>query len=250
MARLKDELKKKKQNGFIGRREELAVFTTRIHTEDYSVIYIYGQGGVGKTTLLNQYRSHKDDTIKIAYANEEQTEVLKVLEKFADDLEDQGVSVGEFREKLGKYEKLCNKTYDDSEFREKVAGVSGGITGRSVRNIFHVFAPERMKAMEEIIGGGEKIDKGVANLFQYAQRKFKKESDFKKVLELGSDKGMPFYIAAVGYARLQVTDKACEYLRIAIEKEPSLEKQALTESGFDDIRNDELFPSIIREFDT
>jgi hypothetical protein len=57
MARLKDILQQQRKKNFVGRQNELEFFTglVRQQTPAYHLIYVYGPGGQGKTTLLKQF---------------------------------------------------------------------------------------------------------------------------------------------------------------------------------------------------
>ena len=46
---------------FVGREQELAQLETRVLAHDPAVIYLYGPGGIGKTTLLGQLASRVED---------------------------------------------------------------------------------------------------------------------------------------------------------------------------------------------
>ena len=57
MARLRDILQQQRKKNFVGRQNELIFFSSLLHSTspDYHLIYIYGPGGQGKTTLLKQF---------------------------------------------------------------------------------------------------------------------------------------------------------------------------------------------------
>ncbi|MDP4263289.1 MAG: ATP-binding protein [Bacteroidota bacterium] len=57
MARLKDILQQQRKKNFVGRQKELAFFQNLLKEPEPPVhlVYIYGPGGQGKTTLLKQY---------------------------------------------------------------------------------------------------------------------------------------------------------------------------------------------------
>src|ERR687888_2128446 len=71
---------------FIGREQELDFFQKQIALTPprYLVFYITGQGGVGKSTLLNRYQEMaKERGFLILDADEQQHDVPAVLARFA-----------------------------------------------------------------------------------------------------------------------------------------------------------------------
>ena len=57
MARLKDILQQQRKKNFVGRQKEIAFFENLLRETEPSchLLYIYGPGGQGKTTLLRQF---------------------------------------------------------------------------------------------------------------------------------------------------------------------------------------------------
>ena len=57
MARLKDLLQQQRKKNFIGRQKETSFFEQLLKEEEPAIhlLYIYGPGGQGKTTLLKQF---------------------------------------------------------------------------------------------------------------------------------------------------------------------------------------------------
>lgn len=57
MTRLKDILQQQRKKNFVGRQKELSFFESLLHEAQPSIhlLYIYGPGGQGKTTLLKQF---------------------------------------------------------------------------------------------------------------------------------------------------------------------------------------------------
>src|SRR5579859_5653423 len=53
----KKNIEDKEARRFVGRVLELVLFQQEIAQTEISIFYITGQGGVGKTTLLNRYRA-------------------------------------------------------------------------------------------------------------------------------------------------------------------------------------------------
>jgi len=98
---------------FIGRTQELDFFVEKILKPDepaHNIISISGEGGIGKTELLHQFRDKvgspefKEDCLT-AWADERQTTPAAIMEKFAKDLPKEG----DFEKALDKYKMLVLK---------------------------------------------------------------------------------------------------------------------------------------------
>jgi predicted AAA+ superfamily ATPase len=57
VVRLKDILQQQRKKNFVGRQKETSFFEQLLKEEEPSahLLYIYGPGGQGKTTLLKQF---------------------------------------------------------------------------------------------------------------------------------------------------------------------------------------------------
>jgi ABC-type transport system involved in cytochrome c biogenesis ATPase subunit len=57
MGKLKDILQQQRKKNFVGRQKELNFFQSLLNEAEPSIhlLYIYGPGGQGKTTLLKQF---------------------------------------------------------------------------------------------------------------------------------------------------------------------------------------------------
>lgn len=64
MGRLKDILQQQRKKNFVGRQKEISFFESLLKEKEppYHLIYIYGPGGQGKTTLLKQFADHCKET--------------------------------------------------------------------------------------------------------------------------------------------------------------------------------------------
>jgi tetratricopeptide (TPR) repeat protein len=127
---------------FIGREQELHFLREHIldpEEPDYNLVSLYGQGGVGKSTLLSRLESdirttstYKDSCLT-AQVNERQLTPTSVMEAFADQLN----LKGEFEKALGHYKESLRKLYDEREqeqetFGRKAAMALAGSVAKSV----------------------------------------------------------------------------------------------------------------------
>jgi tetratricopeptide (TPR) repeat protein len=122
---------------FIGRTSELLFFIQHVlKPEDptYHIISISGQGGVGKSTLLNRFidEMHSSDFkgyCLTALVNERQTTPANMMEKFADQLPFKG----EFEKALSQYKETLRKLQSEREaarealWRQTTTDVAGSL---------------------------------------------------------------------------------------------------------------------------
>jgi len=113
---------------FVGREQELANFRQEINLApaNYFIFYITGQGGVGKTTLLNRYRDIAEASgFVLADCDERQRDVPTVLGRFAHQLAEQGYPLKHFDERYKTYRQKINEIENDPEAPQGLAAILG-----------------------------------------------------------------------------------------------------------------------------
>ena len=106
---LQDILKQRQQSGFVGREDQVNQFRQNLsfHPEDDRHFFLYnvwGQGGVGKSTLLRQFRKIADEAkIISAYVDEAEKTIPEVMGRLAEDLERQGHKLTQFSDRYKVY---------------------------------------------------------------------------------------------------------------------------------------------------
>ncbi|NJN86577.1 MAG: tetratricopeptide repeat protein [Leptolyngbyaceae cyanobacterium SL_7_1] len=104
-----DILKQRQRSHFVGREDQVALFrrNLRLSLEDERrrfLFNVWGQGGVGKTTLLEQFRAIALQNQGVtAYIDEGERDIPGVLEQLAGDLEKQGYKLAKFWERSQVY---------------------------------------------------------------------------------------------------------------------------------------------------
>src|SRR5258708_8069140 len=101
------------QKVFVGRTNELRFFIEHIlKPEDptYNIVSIYGDGGVGKSTLLNRFVEEANapnykEACLLALVDERQATVASMMEKFAEQLHMRN----EFKRALLQYKDAIHK---------------------------------------------------------------------------------------------------------------------------------------------
>lgn len=118
---LQDILKQRQQSGFVGREEQVNLFRQNLELplEDscrHFLFNVWGQGGVGKTTLLRQFRQIAEGAKIIpAYTDEGEKSVPEVMGRLAEQLEQQGHKLAQFTERYKVYRQKRQELETDPE---------------------------------------------------------------------------------------------------------------------------------------
>ncbi len=102
---LQDILRQRQQSDFVGREDYLASFYENIklspnHPNRQFLVNVWGQGGVGKSTLLRQFTKIAQETqAVIAHTDENEVNILDMLGHLAQQFEKQGLKFHTFSER-------------------------------------------------------------------------------------------------------------------------------------------------------
>src|SRR6266496_2389133 len=135
---------------FVGREPELDNFTREINLPKprYLIFYISGQGGVGKTTLLNRYREiAKNSGFLVLDTDEQQRDIATNLGRFARQLAESGFPLKRFDERYKIYRQKMHEIENDPEAPQGLAA----LLGRSVVRAAYIggdFLPGLRKGLE------------------------------------------------------------------------------------------------------
>ena len=130
----KTKLNRSTENSFVGRTIQLQAFRLALSTphekRTTSIFSISGQGGIGKTTLLKQFRKITEELRHVAaYVDEgSQTnlvnDVPEALNRLALDLEKQGIELKKFQERYKVYRQKKQELEADPDVPQgSVAGM-------------------------------------------------------------------------------------------------------------------------------
>ncbi|MEH1797715.1 MAG: tetratricopeptide repeat protein [Nostoc sp.] len=118
---LQDILKQRQQSGFVGREDQVNQFRQNLALplEDNRrrfLFNVWGQGGVGKSTLLRQFRKIADEAkIISAYIDEAEKTVPEVMGRLAEELERQGHKLTQFSDRYKVYRQKRHELETDPE---------------------------------------------------------------------------------------------------------------------------------------
>ncbi|QKQ72357.1 AAA family ATPase [Nostoc sp. TCL240-02] len=118
---LQDIVKQRQQSNFVGREDQINRFRQNLAlpVEDNRRCFlfnIYGQGGIGKTTLLRQFCKIADEAKMIsAYVDEVEKTIPEVMDRLAKELEEQGYKLTQFSDRYKVYCQKCQELETDPD---------------------------------------------------------------------------------------------------------------------------------------
>lgn len=119
---------------FIGREHEIDNFDKQLSLTHprYLIFYITGQGGVGKTTLLNRFREiARDEGFLLTDSDELQQDIPTLLGRFAHQLAEQGSNLKHFDELYKIYQQKMHEIENDPEAPPGLATLLAKVAVRS-----------------------------------------------------------------------------------------------------------------------
>ncbi len=124
-----DILKKAEAERFVGREHEIESFRRSINLTPptYIIFFITGQGGVGKTALLNRYQAiaRNEYDFLVAGCDEQQRDIPTVLGHFAQQLSAQNTPLKHFNERYKTYRQKMNEIENDPAAPQGLAALLG-----------------------------------------------------------------------------------------------------------------------------
>ncbi|MEH1885604.1 CHAT domain-containing protein [Nostoc sp.] len=115
------DILQQRQSGFVGREEQVSLFRQNLDLslEDsrrHFLFNVWGQGGVGKSTLLRQFRKMAESVKMItAYTDESEKSIPEVMGRLAEELERQGHKLTQFTERYKLYRQKRQELETDPE---------------------------------------------------------------------------------------------------------------------------------------
>jgi tetratricopeptide (TPR) repeat protein len=123
-----DIIERAEAERFVGREQELDLFHRHIalNPPRTLIFFITGQGGVGKTALLNQYREiARNAGFLLTDCSEQQRDVPAVLGRFAHQLAEQRAPLKRFDERYKVYKQRRQEIENDPEAPQGLAALIG-----------------------------------------------------------------------------------------------------------------------------
>ena len=154
---------------FVGREQELHFIQKHIlepEVPDHNIVSFYGQGGIGKSTLLSRLISEIENNVSskdvclIAQVNERQLTPANVMETLAGQLD----LKGEFEKALAHYKEALRKLYGEREQEQETLGrkATAFLAGSVTKNVPLVG--------DLLSQGAEQVSELIWDEVQYRQR--------------------------------------------------------------------------------
>ncbi|MGB6296331.1 MAG: tetratricopeptide repeat protein [Rivularia sp. (in: cyanobacteria)] len=118
---LQDILKQRQLKSFVGREEQINLFRRNLelsldNDQRRFIFSVFGQGGVGKTTLLGQFRKiAEESSVVTALTNDEERSVPQAMARLAQHFEKQGHKLDKFGERYKVYRQKKQELESDPE---------------------------------------------------------------------------------------------------------------------------------------
>lgn len=115
-------LRQQQQFNFVGREEQIDTFRYNLSlppTDWYFLFNVWGQGGVGKSTLLRQFRRIAEEANSVTVTtSDSETAVSEVMGRMAEQLEQQGYRLNRFSESYKLYREKKQELETDLEITQ------------------------------------------------------------------------------------------------------------------------------------
>jgi len=164
---------------FTGREKEIARFRTCLNQlNDRKILYIHGEGGIGKSTLLEKFEQIcKDEEIPVAIINiHVEKGISPILQSISKQFNNLGVKTKEYTKCCDKGIKLVNKLRSDKNVpRSVIKFLASKFMSIGMIVLPEIFVPGSSSLILSTVG------KGITN-------SFKDEDIFGKSIDFITDK--------------------------------------------------------------
>ncbi|MBK8654686.1 MAG: ATP-binding protein [Haliscomenobacter sp.] len=153
---LQDHLRKRRSSTFVGREQQLELFRANLQraadSEECLFLFsIFGQGGVGKTTLVKKFEElAKQHMALIAYANEDIKDVPDLLGAMARQLDQQDASLSKFDKHYKTYLQEKKRLEADPEAPKGIWAFGGRLIAKGGKELTKLLVPGSGLVVDQI----------------------------------------------------------------------------------------------------
>jgi tetratricopeptide (TPR) repeat protein len=176
---------------FVGRTEQLALFEKSLTaaSPSFLILAISGQGGVGKTTLIEKFR-HLSDSHHVAHAmvNDEETNIPEILYNLVKQFDAQEIPFKKFGDRFQKYRDLKNEVESDANAPRGLLDFAlQSATKIGLRSLHRL--PIAGEAADVLLTreSEDRISEEVVTLTGYLARKFSNKEDRRLLLDTNGE---------------------------------------------------------------
>ena len=172
---------------FVGRNEEIGLFKNLLTSEkpDFLVLGMSGQGGVGKTTLLELYKRIAEERNEFAgISNEDNLNIPDVLKNFENQFQHLDFRLKHFAETQAKYNDLLGQIESDTNAPPNLLKyILKGVTHFGLQSLKYVPVAGTLIDILEVEKMEGEIVEHSGEFIQYIFRKYRSKGDRALLLD-------------------------------------------------------------------
>ncbi len=183
---LQDHIKQRRNNTFIGRESQLELFKQNLlrgvgEANYYFIFNVHGQGGVGKTTLLQKFQEiAKEQKALVAYIDDDFKDIPQLLSKITKQLSDQGSIFKKFDDRYKIYLKEKKQLEADPEAPQSTWAFAGKAIAKGIRLASDTYVPGSGALLDKI--GFEGIGEQIGEWGPFVKKKISNKDEVELLL--------------------------------------------------------------------
>lgn len=184
---LQDIIRKRQQEEFVGRSEQLDLFRTNLNKswdDDQRVFLfnVHGQGGVGKSTLLNRFRQIANEMGSVAaLVDEQDPDVPAVLARLAMQLRRQGHELKQFDARYKTYRQKREELEADPEAPQGFTALAARALTKATAQVMRHTVPGSGMVLDMV--DEDAISESLGEWADYVRRRLTNKDEVHLILQ-------------------------------------------------------------------
>jgi tetratricopeptide (TPR) repeat protein len=184
---LQDIIKRRQQSNFVGRQEHIASFQANLarswdDEQRLFIFYVWGQGGVGKTTLIRHLRQVAEQAGAVAtFTDEAETDVPVAMARFAAQLKAQGYECKKYDERYKVYRQKREELEIDPDAPQGFTTFAARTLTKATTYVTRQFVPGSGLVLDLI--DEDALTAQVSDWADYVRRRLTNKDEVRLVLE-------------------------------------------------------------------